>query len=178
MSTQIESSIPSDLKDSTIRNKLSPGAKTLLTKYCQSEDVHSTLFVTYKDVAERIFGWLNMQNAEVWNQVIEVLETELKASANVCFTGRLGRLVSALDGFHSGVRITISTSDQISNRVLKVIEKFKAENLTLDLSISDNDSSTTNLSKLKEKILQELKDLELSDEDAKAWMETVNDMEL
>ncbi len=145
------------------RKELSSEAKYLLKRYCECEDVHSTLFVTYKDVAERVFGWLNKQDNEIYNEVINVLEKELKASENVCFTGRLGRLVSALDGFHTGVRVNISTSDQISNRVLKVIEKCKDENLSAE--------------ETKEKITIELKELEISDEDAKAWMSTVDDLE-
>jgi hypothetical protein len=145
------------------RKELSSEAKSLLKSYCESEDVHSTLFVTYKDIAERVFGWLNKQDNEVYNEVINVLEKELKASESVCFTGRLGRLVSALDGFHPGVRVNISTSDQISNRVLKVIEKCKEENLSSE--------------ETKEKITSELKELEISDEDAKAWMSTVDDLE-
>lgn len=162
-------SVETSMISSQSRKKLSPEAKDLLQKYCDSEDVHSTLFVTYKDVAERIFGWLNKQSDETWNQVIAILETELKASANICFTGRLGRLVSTLDGFHPGVRIAISTSDQISNRVLKVIEKFRAENQEWTADVSEM---------LKKKIFQELKELELSEEDAKAWIESVNDLEL
>lgn len=145
------------------RKELSPEAQSLLKKYCASEDVHSTLFVTYKDVAERVFGWLTKQSDEVYNEVINVLEKELKASEHVCFTGRLGRLVSTLDGFHPGVRVSISTSDQISNRVLQLIEKCKEEKL--------------NHEQTKEKITMELKELELSDEDAKAWIETIDDLE-
>lgn len=151
------------MQSEATRKQLSPEAKILLKKFCDCEDVHSTLFVTYKDVAERVFGWLNKQSDEIYNEVINVLEKELKASEKVCFTGRLGRLVSSLDGFHPGVRVSISTSDQISNRVLKVIKQCKNEKLNAD--------------ETKEKIMKELKELELSDEDAKAWISTVDDLE-
>ena len=36
-----------------------------------------------------------------------------------CFTGRMGRLISCLDGFDPNIKINISTSEQISNIILQ-----------------------------------------------------------
>jgi hypothetical protein len=144
------------------RLKLSPAAKELFISYCNNEDVHSTLFVTYKDVAERVMSWLYKQPIETWNEVIKVLETEIFASKGYCFTGRLSRLVSVLDGFHPGVRISIASSDQISNRVLIVINKCKDEGISKEDTIV--------------KIKEELKSLELDDTQIEEWMTSVVDL--
>jgi hypothetical protein len=145
-----------------VRNKLSPQAKTLFVEYCSNEEIHCELNVTYKDVADRVISWLYEQPIETWNEVIKILETEILASKDKCFTGRLSRLVSCLDGFHPGVRISIATSDQISNRVLGVIERSKNEGIEKD--------------ELIKRIRAELTELEMSDEQIEEWLKTVEDM--
>lgn len=143
------------------RNKLSSEAKELFIEYCNSNEIHSVLNVTYKDVAERVIGWLNSQNVETWNEVIKILESEIMASKNKCFTGRISRLVSCLDGFHPGVRVKIATSDQISNRVLTTLKKCKDENLSKE--------------ETEKKITQELIELELDETQIKEWLDNVKD---
>jgi hypothetical protein len=144
------------------RNKLSSNTKELFLQYCESNEIHSVLNVSYKDVAERVIGWLDTQPVEIWNEVIKILDSEILASKGKCFTGRLSRLVSCLDGFHPGVRVKIATSDQISNRVLTTIKKCKEENLNYEKSV--------------EKITQELIELELEESQIKEWIENVKDM--
>jgi type IV secretory pathway ATPase VirB11/archaellum biosynthesis ATPase len=89
------------------------------------------------------------------------METEILASKDKCFTGRLSRLVSCLDGFHPGVRVKIATSDQISNRVLITIKKCKDDNLSNEETIK--------------RITQELKDLELDETQINEWIDNVKD---
>jgi len=145
------------LKDVVVRRQvLSKEAKNLLLKYCESTDVHLELNVTYKQIAECIFGWLSRQNTEVWNEVIKILDVELLSSKDKCFSGRLSRLISCLDGFHPGVRISIATSDQISNRVLSSMNKGKEQGLEVEEILVN--------------VLRELKELELSESQINEWM--------
>jgi hypothetical protein len=143
------------------RNKLSPEAKELFLSYCDNQDYHSILNITYKDVAEKVIGWLNKQNDEIWNEVIRILEIEILASKDKCFTGKLSRLVSCLDGFHPGVRIKIATSDQISNRILMEINKGKSENL-------DNENIIKN-------VKNSLIELEIEPEQIEIWLVNVRE---
>ena len=143
------------------RIHLKPESKELFKSYCDSKEIHSVLNVTYKDVAERVISWLHRQPVETWNEVIKILETEILASKDKCFTGRLSRLVSCLDGFHPGVRISIATADQISNRVLLTIKKCKEENLDKETTI--------------QRVIKELKELDLSEADIEAWLTTVRE---
>ena len=147
---------------SEVRNKLSPETKKLFNMYCENEEIHSELNVTYKDVADRVISWLYEQPIPVWNEVIKILESEIAASREKCFTGRLSRLVSSIDGFHPGVRISIATSDQISNRILGVINRSSESSLSKEETI-----------KL---IRRELEELEMTDEQIEEWMATCNDI--
>jgi hypothetical protein len=143
------------------RKKLSPEAKKHFEAFCKSDEIHSELNVTYKDVAERALSWLSKQPIETWNEVITILDTEIKASADKCFTGRLSRLISCLDGFHPGVRVSIATSDQISNRVLMAVNKAKDEG-------KSNDEIIVIARK-------ELEELDLEEDKVNEWMETVKE---
>lgn len=146
------------VKDEQVKRlKLSKDAKELLLKYCESTDIHVELNVTYKQVAERVFGWLSRQNMETWNEVIKILNVELVSSKDKCFSGKLSRLISSLDGFHPGVRIVIATSDQVSNRVLLTLTKGKENNL-------DTEEILVN-------ILRELRELELNETQINEWMD-------
>jgi hypothetical protein len=149
------------------RIKLSPDAKKIYDKFCENNEIHSELNVTYKDVADRVISWLYKQPVEIWNEVIKIYEKELYASEDKCFTGRLSRLVSCLDGFHPDVRISIATSDQISNRVLGIINKFKEEH--------GETFSHSKLDDLILKITNELKELEMTEEQISEWLVTVKD---
>jgi len=145
-----------------VRNKLSPDAKKLFNEYCENEEIHSELNVTYKDVADRVISWLYEQPIPIWNEVIRILESEIMASREKCFTGRLSRLVSSLDGFHPDVRVSIATSDQISNRILGVINRSSERSLSK--------IETTNL------IRNELEELEMAREQIEEWMTTIDDI--
>jgi hypothetical protein len=137
-------------------------ARNLLKIFCRDTEIHSTLQVTYGDIANRVFSWLYTQPIETYNSVIEILESEILASEDKCFTGRISRLVSVLDGFHPGVRITIATSDQISNRILMKINDCKKRNLSIDDT--------------KVEIEKELDALEIDDSQKKEWLQSVNDL--
>lgn len=143
------------------RYKLSTQSKELFMSYCENLDVHSELNVTYRDVAERIMGWLSKQPVEVWNEVIKIMEYEIISSKDKCFTGKLSRLISCVDGFHPGVRIAISTADQVSNRVLSIINKGR------------NDGTANE--EILALVLKELRDLELSNIQISEWMDTVRE---
>jgi hypothetical protein len=143
------------------RYKLSTQSKELFMSYCDNMDVHSELNVTYRDVAERIMGWLSKQPVEVWNEVIKIMEYEIISSKDKCFTGKLSRLISCVDGFHPGVRIAISTADQVSNRVLSIINKGR------------NDGTPNE--EILALVLRELRDLELSNTQISEWMDTVRE---
>jgi len=143
------------------RTKLSPDAKKIFDRFCQNQEIHCELNVTYKDVADRVLSWLYKQPVDVWNEVIKIMESELIAAEDKCFTGRLSRLVSCLDGFHPGVRVSIASSDQISNRVLSVINKCKEEGVSKEETL--------------ERARAELVELEMSEKQIEEWMVTVED---
>jgi hypothetical protein len=150
------------IKDGTVkRARLSREAKDVLLKQCESPDVHVELNITYRQVAERVFGWLSRQEISVWNEVIKILDKELIESKDKCFSGKLSRLVSCLDGFHPGVRISITTSEQISNRILLVLNNGRENKLEPEEILVN--------------ALRELRELELNEVQVNEWLDLVRE---
>jgi hypothetical protein len=137
-------------------------ARSLFKSYCNDNDIHSALGITYNDIALHIFGWLNEQPIETYNNYIEILESEILESEGKCFTGRISRLVSSLDGIHPGVRINITNSDQISNRIFSKIKDCQIRNLSKEEMVLE--------------IKSELQSLELEDDKFNEWFENVKSM--
>ena len=52
------------------------------------------------------------------------MDNEIKDSQCKCFTVRLSRLVNCLNGFDENISINISDSEQISNIILLIRDKF------------------------------------------------------
>jgi len=150
------------IKDNVVKRlRLSGEARNVLLKQCESPDVHVELNVTYRQVAERVFGWLSRQSIETWNEVIKIIDRELIESKDKCFSGKLSRLISSLDGFHPGVRISITTSEQISNRMLLVLNSGRENNL-------DPEEILVNA-------LRELRELELEEGKVNEWLDLVRE---
>ncbi len=58
------------------------------------------------------------------DQIKSILNEEMKDSLCKCFTGRLSRLVNCLNGFDNRISVKTSDSDEISNIVILVRNKY------------------------------------------------------
>ena len=125
--------------------------KAELIGYLDNQDVHSTLFCTFKDVFVKV--WLRIINSEHHVELFKRLNEELQESECKCFTGRLSRLVNALNGYFPDIKINISDNEQISNIILTI----KKKNLSSE--------------KEKEEIIKELKEREYTDDVINSWIE-------
>ena len=142
--------------------RLSPEIKTLIQSYCQNEEVHSVLNVTFKDVFESIMTWILQQPYDVYVELIRILESEMNASRGMCFTGRLSRLVNCLNGFHPDVIIRIADSEQISNRVLIVVNREKDKGTPREEIIA--------------LVKKELTELEMPEDKQEEWLHGIDDI--
>ena len=94
--------------------------------------------------------WNVVNNHENSTEIKQVLNLEMQDSLCKCFTGRMSRLINCLNGFDSRVQIKISESDEISNIIIIIrnkyennIEKQKQE-VVKELSIRGYDKQTIN----------------------------------
>ena len=86
------------------------------------------------------------------DQIKKILNDEMSDSLCKCFTGRMSRLINCLNGFDERVEILISDSDEISNIIVMMRNKY-------------GDSKD-----LKREIEKELKDRKYTDEVVDEWL--------
>jgi Leucine-rich repeat (LRR) protein len=167
------SSIQNTLKDSILRllkertpvenvlshilldSELTEFAKRRLLLYSQDTSVHGILNLTFGELL--VVVWNRIIMSEHSSEIKRVLNTEITDSENMCFTGRISRLVNCLNGFDPLVRIQISANEQIGN----VIAAVKA-----GLELQGEYSITAH----KEKARKLLKELLIQEEEIEEWL--------
>lgn len=95
---------------------------------CSYQETHSTLDVTYETLL--LYVWQRVEASEHRDELIVILAEQIRASASVCSTGRISRLVAALAGFFDDVVIEISDSDRIQGIIAAVrtsLEPYSAQ---------------------------------------------------
>jgi hypothetical protein len=108
----------------------------LIKKYCANPDIHSGLFVNFKQLFDRVYDRIINPDKyqSVWcdgirpdtDDMLERLKQEMIESNGMCYTGYITRIVNCLVGFYSDVRIGVSSSDQISAKITMILEKMSA----------------------------------------------------
>jgi Leucine-rich repeat (LRR) protein len=102
--------------------------KNILIKF--SEDLtnhHSTLNVTFGDILAAVWEKITTLQYEYQTEVKKIICQEMAISQDKCFTGKISRLVSCLQGFIEGIEIGINKSEQISNIILMVKKKLEKD---------------------------------------------------
>lgn len=142
---------------------------TLISEYLSSEEIHSSLYVTYKNVFDKVYDriinpdkyqtvWINgikPDTTEMKNRLIQ----EVIDSRGMCFTGRLTRIVNCLVGFYSDINIHVSSADQISAKINIVLQATK------DKPIEERKNS----------IRECLKEIEVEDKVIEEWIANIPD---
>jgi Leucine-rich repeat (LRR) protein len=102
---------------------LTEKTKRLLMEYCEDENVHSVIGITFKELLLTI--WSIIRDHKDINEIHAIMNTEMDDADCKCFTGKMSRLINCLNGYDSRVSITMADNDQISNII--IIEKEKLE---------------------------------------------------
>ena len=117
---------------------------------CNLPSIVSRNGVTYGEIFERI--WAISKNHKDIDEIRKVLRQEIEAGYNVCFTGKVTRLVNALTGFIEGIQIGYSENEQINNIVITIMRK-KQTNPEINVYDEINNALTElNISEEKKKI--------------------------
>jgi len=120
---QIES-LKIELLDNTI---LSEETKREILNYCDYDDQHSIYLLTYSELL--CYVWTRIMKHSNRNDILEILNQEIKDGICMCFTGRLTRLLNVLVGFYDDIEIQISDSEQITNIILSLQKKYSGDQL-------------------------------------------------
>jgi hypothetical protein len=114
------------------------------------KNVHSDLFVSCYDVFVKIYG--RIISSHNCDTLIGRLDDELGDGINVCFTGKLTRLVNVLSGFYDDIHINISNTERISAIILSTLNGAKMDYTLYKICFS------------------KLKAIGMSDDEIKKWL--------
>lgn len=134
---------------------LDNNSKRLINLYCNDKTIHSVYFITFADLFSYV--WNRIINSEHKEQLLIILNDEINNCENLCFMGRMVRLVNTLVGFYSDIEIQISDSEQIANIIISIKDKYILEDNKL----------------IKNKIYQELLDRNYDINVINEWLEYI-----
>jgi Leucine-rich repeat (LRR) protein len=116
------------LKNIIINNDiLTEKTKTELFNYIDDETEHSIYLIKYSDLL--LYIWQRIIKHENKDDLLKILNSEIIDSECMCFTGRLTRLLNVLVGYYEDISIQISDSEQITNIIITLKNKYNGEEL-------------------------------------------------
>jgi hypothetical protein len=138
-----------ECKNALLTSSLSEEVKREILNYCDDKTEHSIYLITFEDLFHYVMNRiLKHQEKE---EILKILEEEIKDTICQCFTGRLTRLLNVLNGFYPDIQIQIGSNEQITNVILMLKEKYEGD-------------------ELKEKVRVELKERGYEEEVIEEWI--------
>ena len=125
----------------------------------ESEHVHSLTNYTYNDLFKLV--WCVAMNHKDKLDIIERISIEIIDSIEMCFTGKINRIVNSLTGLLECVSIGISTKEQIQLNIQRIVKRVTDKRLNYIDGIC------------------EIKELFINDTDnqVQSWLEAFSDYE-
>jgi Leucine-rich repeat (LRR) protein len=100
---------------------LSKDCKIMIETEFQNIEYHNVLKLNFREIFEYVWTYIHITfNEETQKEIKNIINTELLESKDLCFVGKITRLVSSLNGFSNLVVITISDSEYISNSIANI----------------------------------------------------------
>ncbi len=113
------------VKNEIISNEiLTEQTKREILNYCDDPTEHSIYLITYSDLL--IYVWSRIRNKD---EILKILNQEITDGLCMCFTGRMTRLLNVLVGFYDDIELQISDSEQITNIIISLKNKYNDEHL-------------------------------------------------
>jgi len=137
---------------------LNTKTKELLIEYSDSNDYHSVLLITFKELLLHVWQIIDMNNHK--DEIKAILNNEILDAECKCFTGRLSRLVNCLNGFSDLIEIKISDNQQIGNIIIIIRNELIAQNSYL-------------VDEHKKRVMEELKTRGYDDVVINEWIEEI-----
>ena len=128
---------------------LTEQVKREILNFCDDKTEHSIYLITFEDLFHYVMNRI-LKHTEK-DEILKILEEEIKDTICKCFTGRLTRLLNVLNGFYPDIQIQIGSNEQITNVILMLKDKYDGD-------------------ELKEKVRKELKERGYKDEVIEEWI--------
>ena len=131
---------------------------SLIQEFCKDETVHSTLLFKFRELL--VLVWQRIESNANKIDIKRILNDEMGSCKNICFTGKISRLINTLNGFYDDIKINIGSSEQIGNIILITKEKLEKEcNYGIELH--------------KEIVFKELKERDYDTETIEVWLSQI-----
>lgn len=144
-----------------------PVALPPLRTWCQNQTTHSQFHITYGDLLQHVWSIICEHTAR--EELEKVLVQELDDSKDMCFTGRITRLVNALNGFVAGIEINLmSPAEQIQHEMSALLKRIERQKMDLPAALAEAEHILTSFdvpSNGRLGWIQAVKDLFDTDED-------------
>jgi len=108
-------------------DELEEQVKRELLNYCDDETEHSVYLVKFDEVFQYVISRIIGHSDS--NEMVKILNEEIKDTICKCFTGRMTRLVNVLNGFYGDISIQIGSNEQISNIITAMQKKYEGDEL-------------------------------------------------
>jgi len=108
-------------------NELEEQTKRELINYCDDATEHGVYLVTFEEVFRYVISRIVKHSER--NELLKILNEEIKYTICKCFTGRMTRLVNILNGFYDDITIQIGSNEQISNIIIMLKDKYEGNEL-------------------------------------------------
>ena len=118
------------------------------------------IYITTKELVARV--WEYIIKSKDSEQLRKIFIQELDGINSSCISGRLGRIISILDGFHEGVRICISDSSRIGAIVC----------YTRNMLMTDDEQL------VHDTVKERLTELEYTQEQIQPWLDAILDVDV
>jgi Leucine-rich repeat (LRR) protein len=110
---------------------LSTECKLMISKEFHKHESLITVNMTFKQLFFMVWKYIHMDNLftiNVQNEIKKILSIDMTDSKDLCFVGKITRIIGCLNGFSNIVQITISEAEEIGIIISKIEKNLIAKN--------------------------------------------------
>lgn len=96
--------------------------KKSLNRWYNDGNIHSVFQLTFRELFDMIMKII--ENHPEKNNIKELMIAELYDAIGLCFLGRINRMINSLAPFVDGIKISISTKEEIQIKIGLIIKKL------------------------------------------------------
>jgi len=104
--------------------------KNMISKEFHKNEVLMAVNMTFKQLFLMVWKYIHMDSVftvDVQNEIKKILSVDMVGSKDLCFVGKITRLIGCLNGFSDLVQITISEAEEIGMIISKIEKNLVAK---------------------------------------------------